>query len=351
MYLHFKKDWKNTVAFILTIGNGSNIETKEEKGYVHFAEHMMFLQTKNISNKNLKNNFDYIFHDLEAQTNREEVKIFGYFDIADFDIAINTLSEMIFNWECPKNLFKTEKDDILIEANEYFTSDEYLEYKEFLKIISLSKIGPLANIKTLKNISYNDLLKIKKVWQRVIHEPKNMLIIGSSLDKKQLSMVEKIFEINNTKKFNHKPFFISEKKYNISSNMSAFYFKSNHFHLCSFLLRQIYDDRFYGDFNFTQIENITAFWHSSEEIDFDKVKRNFLDPVSKKEFDKAKAIFLKSFYHKIDVVDIIDSLHWFSGFGQKQYAPIFSPDPKENLRYFENLTFEEFAEFFGEINK
>jgi len=145
-----KNGWKNTCGFVITIRNGSLFETKNEEGYTHFAEHMMFSGTKKLSRFKLREKYDKILNSLEATTSRDRVSLFGYFDLQDFDEAIDVLSQMMYKWKCEKENFQDEKKDIQNEIREYSTSYEKVLCGEANKLLSIPAQGVLGRPSVIK---------------------------------------------------------------------------------------------------------------------------------------------------------------------------------------------------------
>ncbi len=79
---------------------------------------------------------------------------------------------------------------------------------------------------------------------------------------------------------------------------------------------------------------------------------NFLlDGIKKDEFTSTKKLFLKFFRNTLDGIDIIESLHWFSGFNNVNYNSKNLKNPEDIYQYFKSLEFCDFKAYSDNIQK
>ncbi|MDF1497089.1 MAG: insulinase family protein [Patescibacteria group bacterium] len=361
MINHIKNGWKNNCGFILTFSNGSFFESSKTNGFTHIAEHLMFSGTKNIPKIELDKIFVNTLHDLEAVTSREALSVFCYFNLNDFEIAVKTIYDFIYNWECTADQFKDEKSQLVDESQEYFSSFDYKKRKYVYPSLPIHQSEPLGSLKLLKSLKFDDVKAIKSYWNVFVKKSNiDIIVMTGNISNNQKKLVNKLFA-----KIQNKTVYDKAKK-SVSGKIElkrsgGFYFSGNGYNPKSLLLNEIYknrwmfEDKFDFDYDFVQIDNVTAFFvfHIKENIDGDLLKEFFYKIITKSEFDTAKKSFLKKFNERIDSVNIVDSLRWFAGFQSRNYLEIegIKDNPEKLYRYFEKIDYKEMLNFAKSIQK
>lgn len=356
----YKNNWKHTCGFIVSIRNGSFAEPEKCAGYTHLAEHMMFSGTEKLSRFELRDKHFKMFNKLEAITSREEVKIFGYFDLKDFDEVIEILRQMIYKWKCDKENFQDEKEDLLAEIKTYFSSYEYAMKKESYSLLPIKKSELLGDPAKMKKLTFEDLKKAKKYWEELLVKSNiGITFISGNLSKKQLAQAQNIFNSDIDKKNKKEKWGNSDIKMIESKKMVGFWFKSDLSTLNALLLDRIFYWRWNDnndllfDYEYSKVGDITAFYVFNEkEIKQKKEAYDFFTkPINKKEFEETKELLLKSFGQYLDVVDVVESLKWINGFRIDKYAELTSNDPQEAYKYFKKLKFDDFKSFVNDLQQ
>lgn len=360
----FKNNSKNIVALLIEFQGGSFSESKETEGYTHIAEHFMFHGSKKYTKEFLEHNiFDKIIFNLEARTSRDRLELFCYFDIFDFDLIIDIIHHIIFNWDTKKESFYAEKNHLLSEHKEFSRSKKKLQAYSTFDILPAPKSKPLGSYNKLKKISYNDIIKIKKYWQWFItnHEHK-VFILGSAIKKKHEDLLKnKITEYKKSKNtivYDYKnitnPSFTIKNKENILilyTQQKSLPFLADFF---SFLLfersmKLLKNNFYYSFYNLDPINALSLFSENHNLKNKSLLKKLIYQNPTKKEFNNIRAEYTREFRRFDDGVDPIDTLLrlrslYDMNFGGKKLKTL-----SEIKKWVEQLKFEEFKSFHKKI--
>lgn len=117
-----------SVSIGVWVGNGSRNEKKEENGISHFIEHMLFKGTKKRSAAQIADEIDAVGGQINAFTAREYTCFYTKTLDAHAEIAMDILSDMIFNPKLSEEDIILERGVINEEINMYEDSPEDLVY-------------------------------------------------------------------------------------------------------------------------------------------------------------------------------------------------------------------------------
>ena len=120
-----------SVSIGVWIGNGSRYEKKEENGISHFIEHMLFKGTKNREAWQIAGEIDAVGGQLNAFTAREYTCFYTKTLDEHAPVAMDILSDMIFNSLLDDEHMNLERSVIVEEINMYEDSPEDLVYDLF----------------------------------------------------------------------------------------------------------------------------------------------------------------------------------------------------------------------------
>lgn len=130
-----KIDYLKSVSIGVWVGNGSRHEKKEENGISHFIEHMLFKGTQTRSAVEISSAIDSVGGQLNAFTAREYTCFYTKTLDAHAHIAMDVLSDMIFEPKLAKNDMELERQVVLEEISLYEDSPEDLVYDLFAQAV------------------------------------------------------------------------------------------------------------------------------------------------------------------------------------------------------------------------
>ena len=123
-----KIDYLKSISIGVWVGNGSRHETAEENGISHFIEHILFKGTKKRNALEIARAIDDVGGQLNAFTAREYTCFYTKTLDAHAPVALDVLSDMLFNSLLSKEDMERERKVILEEISLYEDSPEDLVY-------------------------------------------------------------------------------------------------------------------------------------------------------------------------------------------------------------------------------
>ena len=121
-------DYLKSVSIGVWVGNGSRFEKSSENGISHFIEHMLFKGTNSKSAKEIAMAIDNIGGQINAFTAREYTCFYTRTLDTHTSVAMDILSDMLFNSRLDKEDMDLERKVILEEISLYEDSPEDLVY-------------------------------------------------------------------------------------------------------------------------------------------------------------------------------------------------------------------------------
>ncbi len=121
-------NYLKSVSIGVWVGNGSRFEKKHENGISHFIEHMLFKGTKSRSAKDIAVAIDNIGGQINAFTAREYTCFYTRTLDTHTSVAMDILSDMLFNSRLDKADMDLERKVIAEEISLYEDSPEDLVY-------------------------------------------------------------------------------------------------------------------------------------------------------------------------------------------------------------------------------
>ena len=123
-----KIDYLKSISIGVWVGNGSRYENKEVNGISHFIEHMLFKGTKNRSAAQIAHEIDSVGGQLDAFTSREYTCFYTKTLDSHIPIALEILSDMLYNPSLSPDDMALERQVIKEEIRMYEDSPEDLVY-------------------------------------------------------------------------------------------------------------------------------------------------------------------------------------------------------------------------------
>jgi len=190
-----------SISIGLWIKSGSRNETKEQYGYAHFVEHMLFKGTENFSAKEIAKQIDRVGGQHNAATNREYTCYYINVVSDYLELAVKILSEMYYSSLFAEEELAKEKNVIIEEIKMYEDSPDELIHDLFMKNMlhghPLSH-AILGDADGIGKVSREDLLKFYN--QNYINENAALVIAGNFIPEKAKSLISNYFN----KKSSHK---------------------------------------------------------------------------------------------------------------------------------------------------
>lgn len=170
--------WVKSCSIGIFIEVGSVFEGKNEYGYSHFLEHMLFRGTKKHSAQDLYKIIERVGGSINAFTSREYTCYYGKIISDNFDILLNVLNEIVFMPLLPKAAMGKEKQVVIqeISANredpfDYIT-DIFVNKLWPGQVFGRNILGNKTSIRLLKND------RLKQFYQRH-YNPQNIIVAAS----------------------------------------------------------------------------------------------------------------------------------------------------------------------------
>ena len=178
----------------IIINAGSRDENDDEHGIAHFIEHMLFKGTRKRKAYHILSRLEDRGGELNAYTSKEETAVYASFLKNDYSIALEMISDILFNSIFPPKEIKKEIEVVMEEINSYKDSPSELIFDDFEEMIySGQPIGRniLGSPETVKSFS-------KSAINRFIsdnYHTNQMVIcsVGNIGANRLLKMVEKFF--------------------------------------------------------------------------------------------------------------------------------------------------------------
>ncbi|KYH35785.1 protease 3 precursor [Clostridium tepidiprofundi DSM 19306] len=193
-------DYVSSISVGLWIENGSRNENKYNNGISHFIEHMLFKGTTNRTAKKIAEEIEDVGGQINAFTGKEATCYYIKVLNTHLELALDILSDMLFNSKLAEEDIEKEKSVIYeeIDMNEDSPEDVLLDLHSKAiwgdDSISLPILGTKETLKKLDR----DLLK-EYIYSYYIPENSVISICGNFDSNKIIRLVEKYFGNWNSK--------------------------------------------------------------------------------------------------------------------------------------------------------
>ncbi|MBU4482182.1 insulinase family protein, partial [Candidatus Parcubacteria bacterium] len=242
------------VTVLVLIGVGSRYETKNIAGISHFIEHMMFKGTEKRPNTLiLSQELDKVGAEFNAYTSKDHTGYWIKVNAEYLDLALDMLSDMIFNSKLESEEIEREKGTIIEEINMY--EDAPMKYSDILLEEIIFKNNVLAKCEggTKKSVCATTRKKMLD-YKNKHYFLKNMVIsvAGNFKENKIKKLIIKYFGENNNKNILKTNFTKFQSK-QTKSQIKIKYKKTEQVHLAFGFLGPSYIDK---DFITTNILSV-----------------------------------------------------------------------------------------------
>ena len=149
-----------SVALGIWVDVGSRDESDSTAGISHYIEHMLFKGTMNRTAKQIAEELDAVGGQLNAFTTKEYTCYYAKVLDEHFDLAVNILTDMLFNSKFDEQDVEREKNVILEEIKMYEDAPDELVHDMFAKTIwSGHPLGRpiIGTTETVSSFTYKDL--------------------------------------------------------------------------------------------------------------------------------------------------------------------------------------------------
>ncbi|WCL51358.1 pitrilysin family protein [Leptospira sp. GIMC2001] len=190
-----------SVSCGLFLKRGSVHEEATEAGYFHFVEHMLFKGTTNRTSKEIVEAVERVGGMINALTSREYTNYYISLIRDELPLAMDILSDMIFNPLFNEEDINLEMKVILEEIKSYEDNPEDFLYDAYyLSVFDNAPIG--RNIAgTKESVQTVNSERLKSFYKKH-YTPENLIlsISGNATLEEVESLVEEFFPINETRK-------------------------------------------------------------------------------------------------------------------------------------------------------
>lgn len=186
------------------INAGSRYETDDNSGVSHFIEHMMFKGTKRRTAKDIAEELDAVGGNLNAFTTKEYTCYYAKVLDEHFDLAMDLLSDMLFESMFSQDDLEREKNIIIEEIKMCEDTPDELVHDIFTKAIWQNHpLGRpvIGSSKTVQALNRDDLLN----YYEKHYTADNIIITvtGNIKHEVVIEKVESVFRNVKTNKIKH----------------------------------------------------------------------------------------------------------------------------------------------------
>jgi len=183
-----------SVSFGIWVQNGSRNEDTRTNGISHFLEHLFFKGTEKRTAKDIADTMDAVGGQLNAFTSKEYTCYMARTLDTHFDVALDVLSDMLFNSRFEEAGIERERGVILEEINMYEDTPEnvamsQLEYNSFKNHpLGMTILGTPETIGSFQRQDFIDFIAAK-------YKPTNTVIAiaGNINEAEVLAKIEAAF--------------------------------------------------------------------------------------------------------------------------------------------------------------
>ncbi len=211
-----RADFTKAVTVLVMFRVGSRYEQKSKNGIAHFTEHMMFKGTKRRPNTlAIARELDAVGADYNAFTGKEYTGYYIKADSRHLPLALDILSDMLFNSKFSREEIERERRVIIEEINMYEDTPMAIIEDVFdsLAFQGNSLAWDVAGSKeTVLGIKRSDFLEFTNKF----YQPRNMFIsIAGAVDFDQAEQLLKRYFLtrkNNSQEIGFTPFYHRQRK-------------------------------------------------------------------------------------------------------------------------------------------
>jgi len=372
------------VTVMVYVKTGSRFENPEEAGIAHFIEHLLFKGThKRPTTLDISKELDSVGAEYNAFTSKDYTGFYIKLKAEKIELALDMLSDMLFNSTLKQEEIDKEKGVIIEEINMYEDMPMYLT-EEFFES-KLYGQNPLARnvLGTKDSITSMSRKQILHFYNRFYQQGRLVVSISGRLPDNCSVLTNKYFN----KKKNIEKSFLRVDDPAWENNVNIYYKKTEQVHLALGLPLELQYDHpdiykfklaniiFGGSMSSRLFINIrekqglcyyinsglnlyedTANWAVYAGVDQERVERaveliksewlNLAKGISAAEFAQAKEYFKGKLVLRFE-----DSAQVAQWFGKQELFGLDLDDPEAILKKIDDLSQEEINEILSKIIK
>lgn len=357
--IYFEKvPWKNTIAFRISFDlRGLGIHENHE-GLLHFAEHLMFVETEKYSPMQLHEKYELIFDVIHAQTSRDFLTINVVCSTVDLAEVCTILEDMLYTWKCNKDQFLYEQKGILEELRGFENGWFYRMSRPLAQQISVPVLDIIGTKKRISSLKFSDVKEMHGLWRTVMDQaPRDLFVASSRLTTEQAKILKKL--ALNTKKTNIKsvPPVYSPAQFISLPHIDAVLVTTPSSSPFFMLLQRLYYMRWvrlnpYWMYTFNSKDsNILFTAHKSCEVELDKKESKIflLAQPSKDEFIMARNIVLKHLNSMSDGVKPEEIIDWVYTFNTHHIPELQGKTLSQIKDIFRKITYVSFLKHWKQV--
>jgi len=194
--------YNDIVAIDCFIDVGSYYEKEDNNGITNFVQKMLLKGTKKRSAFEISNALEEVGGIINISTAEDYAEIYTITTSTDIDIAIEILSDVLFNSNFPKDEVEKERNIIISEIKRAEDSSFQHCYKLFKKAMygnSSYGLPVEGNPDVINKLSRDDLIEYYKTY----YVPNNMIIsiVGNVNPSEIVNKIDEAFGYNNESQF------------------------------------------------------------------------------------------------------------------------------------------------------
>ena len=176
---------------------GSRDEDKDQMGYCHFVEHMLFKGTDRRSHYDIALEIDTAGGEINGVTDKEQTYFYVNVSSETHTTGLDILSDIFFSPNFNVEDFEKERNVILDEIEMIEDNPDDFVYELFSR--TMWGDNPLGNpvIGTRKTVSNAKIDRVRKFYEQYFPSGKVILSIAGGINKESiLNSVERYFDLH-----------------------------------------------------------------------------------------------------------------------------------------------------------
>jgi predicted Zn-dependent peptidase len=181
----------NLLTIQILIRRGSLFEQKEEEGFAHFLEHLVFKQTKTFANAKLvAEAIESLGGDLNAYTAHDHMVFHASGHQQHWQIFYQLLHELVFEFSFSQKDVNSERFVVLEEIYRSLDHPSHLLFDNLFKLLFPGETASCPILGTQESISSAQATKIRK-FAKKFFDPKmiDVLFVGDLPNENELKKV------------------------------------------------------------------------------------------------------------------------------------------------------------------
>lgn len=181
-----------TVSLGIWIKTGSAYEREDINGISHFVEHMVFKGTKNRNSLQISEEIENVGGQNNAYTSREFTAFYARMLKNDTELALDVLSDLIFNPTFPEEELVKEREVVVQEIKQTYDAPDDIIFDYFQEQafpnqpMGRSILGPAEKVRSFDRKTLHDYMNANYAAENMV-----VCAVGNIDHQKFVDMVEK----------------------------------------------------------------------------------------------------------------------------------------------------------------